>query len=102
MAIPPGENEYYPYTTGYVPEQCVYNNSDTPTPIVIRSDSEHFSGDYRRVREEIMSFTKSDWNSSDFCKRKPVATGIADKVGQILAEPEASEIDFQSHYYYYM
>lgn len=102
LVIPREEEEYYLYTTGYVPEQCVYNNAGTPNPIVIRPDMEHFTGDYRRVCEEIMSFSKLNWNSSDFCQREPVTTSIANDVGRILAEPEASEIDLQSHYYYYM
>lgn len=102
LAIPPGEREYYLYTTGFVPEQSVYNNPGTPKPLVLRPHPEYFSGDYHRICEEILKFTKLDWNSSDFCKRLPVTIGIADAVSDILAEPAASDINLQTHYYYYM
>jgi len=102
LAIPTGRHECYLYTQGYIPEQSVYNGPGTPNPIVIRPHKEYFSQDYRRVCQEILSFTKLDWNSSDFCKRFPVTVGIARKVGDILAEPEASEVNLDTHYYYYM
>ncbi|QIO25289.1 hypothetical protein [Haloarcula sp. JP-L23] len=102
LAIPPEEREYYLYTTGFVPEQSVYNNPGTPKPLVLRPHPEYFSGDYHRICEEILKFTKLDWNSSDFCKRLPVTIGIADAVSEILAEPAASEVNLQTHYYYYM
>lgn len=102
LAIPPGRRECYLYTQGYVPEQSVYNGPGTPNPIVICPHEEYFSQDYRRFCQEILSFTKLDWNSSDFCKRLPVTLGIAQKVGGILAEPEASDVNLDTHYYYYM
>jgi hypothetical protein len=102
LAIPPGEREYYLYTTGFVPEQSVYNDPATPNPIVVRPHREYFTGDYQRICQEVLSFTKLDWNSSDFCKRLPVTISIANAVSKILAEPEASEVNLQTHYYYYM
>lgn len=102
LAIPPDEREYYLYTTGYVPEQSVYDGPAAPNPIVVRPHADHFTGDYRRICQEILSFTKLDWNSSDFCKRLPVTIGIADAVSDILAEPEAAGVDLDTHYYYYM
>ena len=102
LVIPPDEREYYLYTTGFVPEQSVYNAPSTPNPIVVRPHQDYFTGNYQRICEEILSFTKLDWNSSDFCKRRPVTIGIADAVSDILAEPEASEVNLQTHYYYYM
>lgn len=102
LAIPPEEEEYYLYTTGYVPEQTVYNGPATPNPIVIRPDSEYYTGDYRRICDEILAFSKLDWNNSDFCRRLPVTIHIANAVSEILAEPAASEVNLQTHYYYYM
>ncbi len=60
---------------------------------------------YREICEEILSFSKLDWNSSDFCKKLPVTVGIADAVSDILAEPMAQNLPdgaFPYHYYYYM
>ncbi|GAB3690055.1 hypothetical protein GCM10028857_26120 [Salinarchaeum chitinilyticum] len=102
LAIPPGEEEYYLYSTGYVPEKSVYDHAGTPNPLVIKPHEEYFSGDYLRICNEILKFTKLDWNSSDFCRSKPVTLSIADDVGSILAEPAASEINLDSHYYHYM
>jgi len=102
LAIPPNEKEYYLYTTGYVPEQSVYNHGGTPNPLVIRPDKKYFTGDYLRICEEILKFTKLDWNSSHFCKSKPVTLSIADAVGSILAEPTAESVNLDSHYYHYM
>lgn len=102
LAIPPGEREYYLYTTGYVPEESVYNHSGTPNPIVIRPHSEYFTGDYNRLCEEILKFTKLDWNSSDFCVRLPVTLRIANRVSKILAESAAADVTLDTHYYHYM
>ncbi|ELZ32864.1 argonaute/piwi family protein [Halorubrum tebenquichense] len=102
LALPPDRSEGYLYTTGYVPEQSVYNGPGVPTPIVVKPHEEYFSGDYRRICREILTFTKLDWNSSDFCKRLPVTIGIANAVSDILAEPNADDINLQTHYYYYM
>ena len=78
------------------------SDSGLPSPLVIRPHDEYFTGDYRQVCREILKFTKLDWNSSDFCRRLPVTISIAEDVSDILAEPRASQIDLQSHYYYYM
>lgn len=102
LAIPPREKEYYLYTTGFVPEQSVYNHAGSPNPLVIRPHQEYFSGDYLRICEEIMKFTKLNWNSSDFCQNKPVTLSIADAVGDILAEPAATDVNLDSHYFHYM
>lgn len=102
LIIPPGEEEYYLYTKGFIAEQVVYNDPGTPNPIVIRPDEDVFTGDYRRVCDEIMAFTKLDWNSSGFCTRLPVTLKIANKVSDILSEPSATDVNLQSHYYFYM
>lgn len=102
LAIPPGEKEYYLYTTGFVPEQSVYNHGGSPNPLVIRPHPEYFTGDYLRICEEVMKFTKLNWNSSDFCQSDPVTLSIADAVGDILAEPAAEDVNLDSHYFHYM
>lgn len=102
LIIPPGEREYYLYTRGYVPEISAYRDPGSPNPIVIRPHDKYFSGDYRRVTKEILSFTKLDWNSSDFSVRLPVTIGISQSVSDILAEPDSNEVNLQTHYYYYM
>ncbi|MFC7226793.1 hypothetical protein N0B31_05205 [Salinirubellus salinus] len=105
VALPPGREEYYLYTKGFVPEISAYNDSGTPNPIVVRPHGEVNDTSYREICEEILAFSKLDWNSSDFCKKLPVTVGIADAVSDILAEPMAQELPdgaFPYHYYYYM
>jgi len=105
VVLPPGKKEYYLYTKGFVPEISAYDDSGMPKPIVVRPHSDVQSVSYREICEEILSFSKLDWNSSDFCKKLPVTVGIADAVSDILAEPLAGELPeemFPYHYYYYM
>lgn len=105
VALPPGRKEYYLYTKGFVPEQSAYDDSGTPNPIVVRPHNEVNSSSYRIICEEILAFSKLDWNSSDFCKKLPVTVEISDAVSDILAEPLANELHeeiFPYHYYYYM
>jgi len=105
VALPPGKSEYYLYTKGFIPEISAYAESGTPKPIVIKPHNEMNSTSYREICKEILSFSKLDWNSSDFCKKLPVTVGIADAVSDILAEPLAQDLHadtFPYHYYYYM
>lgn len=105
VALPPGREEYYLYTKGFIPEISAYAESGTPNPIVIRPHEKVNATSYREICEEILSFSKLDWNSSDFCKKLPVTVGIADAVSDILAEPMAQDLPdgaFPYHYYYYM
>lgn len=105
LVLPPGREEYYLYTKGFIPEIGVYNDAGSPNPIVIRPHENQNDSSYMTICEEILSFSKLDWNSSDFCKKLPVTVGIADSVSDILAEPKANELPekaFPYHYYYYM
>lgn len=105
VALPSGRDEYYLYTKGFIAEQSAYADSGTPNPIVIRPDDEVNYSSYREICEEVLAFSKLDWNSSDFCKKLPVTVSIADAVSDILAEPLAGELHedtFPYHYYYYM
>ena len=98
------EGEYYLSTKGYIPEISAYAESGTPNPIVVRPDEEVNGTSYREICEEILSFSKLDWNSSDFCKKLPMTVGIADAVSDILAEPMAQNLPdgaFPYHHYYY-
>jgi hypothetical protein len=105
VVLPPGKREYYLYTKGYIPEMLVYNESGTPNPIVIRPSEDVNDSSYTTICEEIMSLSKLDWNSSDFCTKLPVTVGIADSVSDILAEKQADAMPNKMvpyHYYYYM
>jgi hypothetical protein len=105
VVLPPGQREYYLYTKGYTPEFLEYNESGTPNPIVIRPSEEVNDSSYTTVCQEIMSLSKLDWNSSDYCTKLPVTVGIADSVSDVLAEKKADAMPNEMvpyHYYYYM
>jgi hypothetical protein len=56
----------------------------------------------RQIGNDIMSLTKMDWNSTDFCQSQPVTTSVSRKVGQILAEMRARNIEPPQPYRYFM
>lgn len=102
MIHPENTNKYYLYTQGYVPSLETYPGPRIPTPITVEPDPEITSTAPEQLCEEILSFTKLDWNTSDFCKKRPVTIRVAKAVGAILAESKERDIDVQPQYYYYM
>lgn len=103
LLIPPDQSEYYLYTTGYNPTLGTYQGHRIPRPIVVKPDPIYCSSSIHSICEEILAFTKLDWNSSHFSKKIPVTIEISRSVGQILAEVKARKIEtIDPHYYYYM
>lgn len=102
MMHPKGTNKYFLYTQGYVPSLETYPGPRIPTPITVEPDSEVSTTSPRQLCREILSFTKLDWNTSDFCKKRPVTIRVAKAVGAILAESKNRDIKIKPQYYYYM
>ena len=103
LVTPPDRSEYYLYTNGYIPTLGTYPGHRVPTPIVVKPDRKLCSTPIQDICQEILSFTKLDWNSSHFCKKIPVTLEISRSVGRILAETKAQGIkEIDPHYYYYM
>jgi hypothetical protein len=78
------------YTVGFVPALDTYQGSTVPWPLTLhiaRMDT-----NYRLIAQDMMSLTKMDWNSTDFCASDPVTTSVSRKVGNILAEMRARDI----------
>jgi len=99
---PRGENKHFLYTQGYTPAVQTYPGPRIPTPITVEPDPEECHSSYEEICKEILSFTKLDWNTSDFAKKKPVTIKVARAVGAILAEAEKRNIKVKPQYYYYM
>ena len=95
-----GKSPYFLYTVGYVPSLGTYQGMATPIPLVL--DLARIDTSPRRVGIDIMSLTKMDWNSTDFCQREPVTTSVSRKVGHILAEMRARNTEPPQPYRYYM
>jgi hypothetical protein len=89
------------YTVGFVPALDTYQGSTAPFPLTLhiaRMDT-----DVRTIGKDILSLTKMDWNSTDFCTREPVTTSVSRKVGNILAETRARNIETPPQQYrFYM
>lgn len=95
------KNRYYLYTTGYVPCLDTYPGATVPNPIVVRlarNDTTPY-----KIGKDILALTKLDWNTADFCKRRPVTISVSKKVGDILAEMKLRGIENPPEgYMYYM
>ena len=102
LITPQGTHTHYLYTQGYVPTLETYPGPRIPTPITVEPDPEVCTSSYQKLCEEILSFTKLDWNTSDFAKKKPVTIKVARAVGAILAESNRRGIRTKPQYYYYM
>jgi len=99
---PQNTDTYYLYTQGYVPSLETYPGPRIPTPITIELDPEVSHSSYQQICREVLSFTKLDWNTSDFAKKRPVTIRVARAVGAILAESKKRDIRVKPQYYYYM
>lgn len=102
LICPPGEREYYLYTKGYIPALGTYPGPRVPKPLVIQPDEELCHSSIEKISEEILAFTKLDWNTSHFCRKFPVTIEVSKSVGSILAEAKAQDIEIDPHYYFYM
>ncbi len=102
VITPRGTSKHFLYTKGYVPTLETYPGPRVPTPITVEPDPEVCETSYLDLCKEILSFTKMDWNTSDFARRKPVTIKVARAVGAILAESEQRGIRVKPQYYYYM
>lgn len=99
----PADDTHYLYTTGYVPEMVTWRGSGIPEPIEIKPDRVCKTPSLD-LCEEIMFLTKLDWNTSEFSVKEPVTTGVARKVGDVLAEVdlETDADDVKVQYFWYM
>ncbi len=102
MLSSPNQKEHYLYTKGFIPELSTYPGLRVPKPITIKPDESVCDTPIQEITEEILAFTKLDWNTSDFCKKLPVTIQVSRAVGKILSESKARDLAVDPHYYYYM
>ena len=89
------------FTTGFVPSLNTYPGFSIPRPLLIRSFTN--STDIRKIAEEILSFTKLDWNNTFVYSRYPVTISVSKKVGSVMSESIAQKMsNLDTHYFYYM
>lgn len=75
--------EFYLFTSGYVPWWDEYPGPHIPAPLQIGSCG---VTDIRQRAEEILALTKMNWNSSEGIGRHPITISFARKVGMLMTE----------------
>lgn len=93
-------SEHYLYTTGYNPYLRTYIGYGVPKPLRIKTYTD--DPPILKICEEILSFSKLDWNNTYFNSKLPLTLEVSKKLGRILANSYAKQIDIDPHYYYYM
>jgi len=97
----PHLDDYFLYTTGFVPCVNTYPGRGVPYPINVRCNLQ--SSDIKQICKEILSFTKLDWNNTFIYRRDPVTLSVSRKVGDVLSESIARDCPYlDTHYYHYM
>jgi len=89
------------YTKGYVPELRTYPGVHVPAPFeVIKAKGD---SSYKEICKEILSLTKLNWNTADFCSGLPITIGFSRNVGQVLKVFEESDTEEpDQRYRFYM
>lgn len=91
----------YLFTTGFVPSLQTYPGFSIPRPLQIKAFIR--SSDMKKICQEILAFTKLDWNNTFVYSKLPVTISVSRKVGSVMSETEAQKLsELDSHYYFYM
>jgi hypothetical protein len=88
------------YSVGFIPSLGTYQGGTIPTPLMLNMP--RLDSNLSQVGRDVLCLSKLDWNSTDFCAREPVTTSVSRKVGHILAEMRARDLNPPQSYRYYM
>jgi len=94
------EPEFYIFTLGYIPQLQTYPKPGIPVPLRVRLAN--LDSPERKMCKEILSLTRLNWNNADFCDQMPITLLASDRIGDILSEARAREIETSSEYRFYM
>jgi len=94
------QKKHFLYTVGYTPQLRTYLGYGVPRPL----EFEFFTEDppIKKISEELLAFTKLDWNNTFFSTKEPVTIDVSRRLGSILANNYAKSMTIDPHYYYYM
>ncbi len=92
--------EFYVFTLGYIPQLETYPKPGIPRPIRVRVAS--LDSPERKMCKEVLSLTRLNWNNADFCDQMPITLLASDRIGDILSEARAREIETSTEYRFYM
>ncbi len=91
----------YLFTTGFVPSLHTYPGFSIPRPLQIKPFLR--TSPMKKICQEILAFTKLDWNNTFVYSKLPVTISVSRKVGNVMSETEAQKSEYlDSHYYFYM
>lgn len=97
----PARDQAYLYTKGFIPQLQTYPGSHIPTPFLVHKAEGDSS--IRQVCADILSLTKLNWNTADFCCGVPVTISFARNVGEVFKEFDDSTPYEPSRYFrFYM
>jgi hypothetical protein len=89
------------FTTGFVPSLTTYPGFSIPRPLAIKAFKQ--TSPIKKICDEVLSFTKLDWNNTFVYCRYPVTISVSRKVGDVMSQSIAQKIDrLDPHYFYYM
>lgn len=94
------ETEFYFFTLGYIPQLKTFPKPGIPIPI--RVQAANLDSPDRLMCKEILSLTRLNWNNADFCDQMPITISASRRIGSILSEARARDIEISSEYKFYM
>ena len=94
------ESEFYIFTLGYIPQLKTFPKPAIPIPV--RIQAANLDSPERKMCKEILSLTRMNWNNADFCDQMPITVSASRRIGRILSEARARDIDISREYKFYM
>jgi len=92
--------EFFIFTLGHIPQLLTFPKPGIPIPVRVRVAN--LDSPERKMCKEILSLTRLNWNNADFCDQMPITVSAADRIGDILSEARAREIEPSDEYKFYM
>ena len=92
--------EFYIFTLGYIPQLKTFPKPGIPVPI--RVQVANLDSPDRLMCKEILALTRLNWNNADFCDQMPITISASRRIGSILSEARAREIEISNEYKFYM
>jgi hypothetical protein len=92
--------EFFIFTLGFICQLQTFPKPGIPIPVRVRIGN--LDSPERKMCKEILSLTRLNWNNADFCDQMPITVSAADRLGDILSEARARDIEIKDEYKYYM
>jgi len=92
--------EFFIFTLGYIPQLETFPKPGIPRPIRVRIAN--LDTPERKMCKEILALTRLNWNNANFCDQMPITLLASNRIGEILAETRAREIEPSTEYRFYM